>query len=337
MIHKRAVLLSIFALCVAVLSSCAQPAAPAAETPPAHPMVSDLGDKAPPITVIEWVKGKPVKVQPGTNFYAVVFCTLTKANELAVTNLSALQKKYRDKGLIVTAISYEPPQQLRDFVRYQGDKIDFAVAADDMPARTQRAFAIAFAQNRLPLAYVINQEGKVVWFGHPLTDGMGEVVDQLASGRFNLEQTKKDLIHREQVQEYITLARQNDVRAAQAGRILLTLWTNDASALCDLTLQIVSSPYIENRDTNLINAALDRVAQISTTNTTDIAVDRAILLFQTGQEEAALALARKALPGAKTSDDQAQVKTCIHAMEVRIAAEKANAAAGATNSAAATR
>jgi len=326
MIYKRAVRLVTLALCLAALSSTAQ-------------KVKELGADAPPVTVMEWIKGQPVKIHSGTNFYALVFCNLTQASDTAITNLSALQKKYRDKGFILAAISYEPPAQLRDFVRVQGGSIDFTVAADDMPARTQRSYQIAFGQARLPLAYVINQDGKVVWFGHPLSDGLGWVVDQLASGRFNLEQTKKDVVRREQVQEYVTFARQKDPRTAQAGQILLGVWTNDAPALCDFAFQVASSPYIENRDSALVNAALDRAAQISTTNATDIAVDRAILLFQTGQEAAGLDLAKKALPNAHSEADKAQLNTCIHAMEVRLAAERsiqlshATSPAGATNAA----
>ncbi|MGA2244476.1 MAG: redoxin domain-containing protein [Verrucomicrobiota bacterium] len=334
MIHKYAVLLLTLAVCLADLSGRAQTTNQPEKSitrARTHGMISQLGDPALPITVMEWIKGRPVKIRPGTNFYALVFCDLTKASVTAITNLSALQQKYQDKGFDLIAISYEPPAQLRDFVRDQGGSINFTVAADDMPARTSRSYQLAFGQSRLPQAYVISQDGSVVWFGHPLSDGLGWVVDQLASGRFNLEQTKKDIVRREQVQEYITLARQKDPRTRQAGQVLLGLWTNNAPALCDLALQVASSPYIENRDAALVSAALDRVAQISTTNTTDIAVDRAILLFQTGQAEAGLDLAREALAGAKTEDDQAEVKTCIHAMEFRLAAEKTNHVDGAAS------
>ncbi|HUC83581.1 MAG TPA: redoxin domain-containing protein [Candidatus Acidoferrales bacterium] len=333
-------LLMAYAVCLAGLSGRAQTAGPsdqpAAVKPPGPGKISQLGDPAPPITVLEWIKGKPVKIHPGTNFYALVFCDLTKASDTAITNLCDLQMKYQNRGFVLVTVSYEPPAQLQEFVRAEGARINFTVAADDLPARTARNYQIAFGQNRLPQAYVINQDGKVVWYGHPLSDGLGLVVDELASGRFNLEQTKEDVMHREQIQEYVTLARQNDPRTRQAGQILLALWTNNAPALCDLALQVASSPYIANRDVALLNAALDRAAQISNTNATDIAVDRAILLFQTGQEDAGLAMARKAQANAKTDDDKIEAKTCVHAMEVRMAAEKTNHASSASSPAGAT-
>ena len=43
----------------------------------------------------------------------------------------------------------------------------------------------------LPRAYVVGKDGKVLWMGHPLTGGMGGVVDEIASGRYNLEQTQR--------------------------------------------------------------------------------------------------------------------------------------------------
>jgi hypothetical protein len=281
---------------------------------------------------LEWIKGKPVKIRSGTNFYAIVFCPLSQANHFAITNLSSLQQKYQDKGLITVVISEEAPERVKQFVQLNGADMGFAIAADEYAGQTLRNFQLPFRQNRVPQAYIVSQEGKVLWFGHPLTDGMGWVVDEIASGRYNLEQTKKDLLSREQLQEYLTLARQQDSQVKQAGRILLGLRTNDAPALCDLAFRIATDPYIEKRDAALATAALDRAAQISSTNSTDIALDRAILLFQTGQQEAGLAAAKNALAAAQSDDDKRQISTNIRAMEVRMAAQKnseTNRASGA--------
>jgi hypothetical protein len=284
----------------------------------------NLGDPAPPLTVLEWIKGKPVKIQPGTNFYVLVFCPLSRAGEVALNNLSSLQQKYRDKGLVTVIISEEAPPQLRTLVQLNGAEMDFTIAADDYAERTLKNYQQAFHQNQLPLAYVISRDGKILWYGHPLTDGMGWVVDDVASGRYNLEQTEKDILSRDQLKEYIALARQKDPQVGPAGQILLGLRTNDAPALCDLAFKIATDPFIEQRDAALATAALDRAAQLSATNTTDIAVDRAILLFQTGQPEAGLAQAQNALTTAQTDDDKRHVQATIRAMQTRLAMAKTN-------------
>jgi hypothetical protein len=126
------------------------------------------------------------------------------------------------------------------------------------------------------------------------------------------------------MEQYLALARQDDPRTAKAGRIMLTLRTNDAPALCNLAFQIASDPYIEKRDVALASEALDRAEQLATTNTTDIAVNRAILLFQTGKQAEGLAKARQALASAQTKEDKEEAQANLRAMEARLAADKAS-------------
>jgi peroxiredoxin len=308
MITKYAVLLAGLIACLAPVSSFAD----------------NLGDPAPSLTVMEWIKGKPVDVKAGTNIYVLVFCTLSRANDFALTNFSILQKIYQDKGVVVVAISDEPPGQLKEFVQLKGAKIEFGVAADDDGSRTVVNYQRAFKQVMLPRAYVVGKDGKVLWHGHPLRDGLGEVVDEITSGRYNLEQTQKSIIAREQMVKYLALARQDDASSVTAGRMLLTIRTNDAAGLCDLAYQIATDPFIEKRDVALASAALDRAEQLATTNITDIAVDRAILLFQTGKEEEGLARARQALASAQSQTAKNEAQICVRAMEARMAAAKTN-------------
>jgi peroxiredoxin len=335
MLNKNAALLIGLMSCLAAVASCAQTTNVVEKSSDAGKSsggeFSKLGDPAPPITVKEWVKGTPVNIKAGTNIYVLVFCTLSRANDFALTNLNNLQKLYRDKGVVVVAISGEPVEPLKAFVQLKGAEIDFTVAADDDARKMTASYQRAFKQMILPRAYVVGRDGTVLWLGHPLRDDMGLVVDEIASGRYNLEQEQKKIIASEQMEQYLALARQDDSRTAKVGRLMLTLRTNDATALCDLAFQIATAPFIEKRDVALATAALDRAGQLATTNTIDIAVNRAILLFQTGKQEEGLAQARKALATAQSEADKSQVKTCIRAMEVRLAADKAshtNAPAG---------
>src|ERR1035441_9993751 len=103
MIHKHAVSFVVLMTFLAWGSGCAQPsnvvAKPDIGGQPRQEKIGRIGDPAPPLTVQEWVRGKPVKIQKGTNIYVIVFCTLSRANEMALTNLNSLQKLYQDKGL----------------------------------------------------------------------------------------------------------------------------------------------------------------------------------------------------------------------------------------------
>ncbi len=307
MINKYAILLVALMACLAPVSSFAD----------------NLGDPAPDLAVKDWIKGKPVQIQAGTNTYVLVFCTLSRVNDFGITNLSNLQKKYQDKGLIAIAISDEPAEQLKPFVQLKGAQIAFSVATDDEARKTTGNYQQAFNQMMLPRAYVVGKDGNVLWYGHPLR-GLDEVVDEIMSGRYKFKQTQKSVIAAEQMEQYLALARQDDTNSAKVGRMLLAIRTNDAPGLCDLAYQIASAPFIEKRDVALANAALDRAEQLAPTNTTDIAVDRAILLFQTGKEEAGLARARQALASAQSQEAKDEAQTCVRAMEARLAAAKTN-------------
>jgi len=307
MMNKHTILLVALMACLAPVSSFAD----------------NLGDPAPHLTVKEWIKGNPVQIKAGTNVYVLVFCTLSRVNDFGITNLSNLQKKYRDKGLVAVAISDEPAEQIKPFVQLKGAQIEFAVAADDDARRTTVNYKQAFKQMMLPRAYVVGKDGNVLWYGHPLR-GMDEVVAEIMSGRYNFDQTQKSVIAAEQMEKYLVLARQDDTNSAVVGRMLLAIRTNDAPGLCDLAYQIATAPFIEKRDVALANAALDRAEQLAPTNATDIAVDRAILLFQTGREEEGLARARQALASAQSQEAKNEAQTCVRAMEARLAAAKTN-------------
>jgi peroxiredoxin len=305
MINKYAVLLAGLIACLAPVSSFAE----------------NLGDPAPDLTVKEWIKGGPVQIKAGTNTYVLVFCTLSRVNDLGITNLSNLQKKYRDKGLVAVAISSEPVEQIKPFVQLKGAQIAFTVAADDDARKATGTYQQAFNQMMLPRAYVVGKNGNVLWYGHPLR-GLDEVVDDIMSGRYKFEPAQKSVIAAEQMEKYLALARQDDTNSAKAGRMLLSIRTNDAPGLSDLAYQIATDPFIVKRDVALASAALDRAEQLAPTNITGIAVDRAILLFQTGREEEGLARARKALASAQSQEAKNEAQTCVRAMEARLAAAK---------------
>jgi hypothetical protein len=289
---------------------------------PATSFAETLGDPAPALTVEAWIKGKPVDVKDGKNIYVLQFCTLSRANDYGLTNLSQIQKKYRDKGVVAVVISDEPAEQLKEFVRQKGAKIDYLVAADDV-RRTTLEYVRVFQQLVLPRAYIVGKDGKVLWYGHPM-GGLDQVLDEITSGRYSQEQTHKNIVAREQLELYLNLARRADPRGEETGRELLAIRTNDFAGLCDLAFRIANDPYLEKRDVALANLALDRAKQLETTNSTTVEVNRAILLFQTGQPDEGLARAKRALASAKSQDAKTEALNCIHTMEVRLAMARTN-------------
>jgi hypothetical protein len=169
----------------------------------------------------------------------------------------------------------------------------------------------------------VGKDGNLLWHGHPF-EGLDKAVEQIISGSFDLEQSRKAEIGRTQMQQYLTLARRGDVRAGMAGRVILAARTNDLPALCDLAFQIATTPGLARRDVRLAAEALAQAEKLGPMNTTRVALTRAVLLFETGKQEDGLAQARQAISTAPNAEEKARAESCLRTMETRLEAAKTN-------------
>jgi hypothetical protein len=119
---------------------------------------------------------------------------------------------------------------------------------------------------------------------------------------------------RDQIGLYVGLARRGDPRAGEAGRHLLGTLTNDATALCDLAFAIATDPKIKKRDFQLANQALEEAERLGQ-NSTRATISRSILLYQDGQREQAVALARQAVAAGPKGKDKAQAEAWLRKIE----------------------
>ena len=72
---------------------------------------ADLGAPAGRLAVAQWIKGTPVEVAAGssTNVYVVEFwATWCPPCRMSIPHLTALQDRFRDRGLVIVGISDEP-------------------------------------------------------------------------------------------------------------------------------------------------------------------------------------------------------------------------------------
>ena len=287
-----------------------------------------VGSPAYPLTVKEWIKGNPVEVKAGTNIYVVeIFSTTSLASSATITNLNAVRKRYQDKGVVVVGISDEPAENIKEFLQRGGAKIEYAIAADDQH-RTSRNYMMPVRQRGIPCAFIVGKDGNLLWYGHP-SNGLEEALDRIVAGSFNLERARKDDTARIQMAQYLAMATRGDLRTGDAGRTLLAVRTNDATLLCDLAFQIVTTPNLRRRDIVLATTALDQAEKLGTTNATQVSETRAILLFETGRKEEALALARKTLAAAQGEKEKTKAELLVRTIEARLPAAKTNRTAEA--------
>jgi thiol-disulfide isomerase/thioredoxin len=140
-----------------------------------------LGDPAPELKVASWVKGKPVKLSEGKGkkVYVIEFwATWCPPCRTSIPHLTELQKKYKGKNVVFVGVSNESLDEVKPFVKDQGDKMDYNVAVDKSDA-TSQAYMSAFGIDSIPHAFLVDRKGKIVWHGHPMDKGFEPTIAKL--------------------------------------------------------------------------------------------------------------------------------------------------------------
>jgi len=141
---------------------------------------SKLGDAAWPLTGLTWVKGGPVEIKPGTVYVVEFWATWCPPCGTSIPHLTELQYKYKDKNLVVIGISDEKVTVVTPFVEQKGAEMDYAVAVDATGRVAEGYMGVFEPAGRIPTAFVVGADGKLVWFGHPMV--MDAVLEKILAG-----------------------------------------------------------------------------------------------------------------------------------------------------------
>ncbi len=166
---------------------------------------SKLGDLAPALNV-KFLKGEPVNLEKGrgNHVYIVEFwATWCAPCKYSIPHLTELQEKYRDDGLIVIGISDETESEVRPFLEHMGDTMAYTVAVDRGKG-TKPRYMDAYGEKGIPRAFVVDVNGRVVWYGNPLKPFLDKIVATL------LEDIPKD------ASAYASSAQEEDETGAEA-------------------------------------------------------------------------------------------------------------------------
>jgi thiol-disulfide isomerase/thioredoxin len=119
-----------------------------------------IGDPAPPISITDWIKGKPIDVLKDGRGKIIVlefWATWCPPCIQLIPATTQLHQKYKDKGVIVVGLTDmgrgQSLKTVQDFVRRQGKQMDYPVAFD----RTQRT-TLTYQAFGLPHAVVIGKK-----------------------------------------------------------------------------------------------------------------------------------------------------------------------------------
>jgi thiol-disulfide isomerase/thioredoxin len=156
-----------------------------------------IGDDAPAIDIANFVKGEPVKGFEKGKVYVVEFwATWCGPCIQNMPHLTKMQQKYKDKGLTIIGISSNERKKTNDkgepdgglslvkpFVERMGDRIGYTIGLDNNNITDQR-YMQAAGQSSIPAAFVVDKQGKLAWFGHPM-NAMDLVVAECLEGTFD--------------------------------------------------------------------------------------------------------------------------------------------------------
>ena len=165
-----------------------------------------VGDPAPKLQVARWVQGDPVTAFDTNHVYIVEFwATWCGPCRASIPHLNELWQKFKSRGLI--AIGQDVWEQNDDgvapFVKKMGDQMTYRVALDDKSSETKGAMAAtwmdAAGQNGIPTAFIVNQQGRIAWIGHPM--GLNEqILEEILAGRFDVAKFAAEYEQQQQAQ-----------------------------------------------------------------------------------------------------------------------------------------
>jgi thiol-disulfide isomerase/thioredoxin len=142
----------------------------------------DVGDKAPALSSVNWVKGEAVKPE-GRITVVEFWATWCGPCRESIPHLTALQKQYQDK-VQIAGLSNEEPPTVKPFVDNMGAKMDYHIGIADQPTYNSYMEGI----DGIPHAFLIDATGVVLWAGHPAA--LGEPLAQLVAGTFDVAKSK---------------------------------------------------------------------------------------------------------------------------------------------------
>ena len=258
----------------------------------ATPGVLAVGDAAPPLSASRWFLGEErTAVTPGRVTLVEFWATWCGPCIAAMPHISSLARELGDEGLDVVAVSLDrgddAAQVVESFLQERADIVDFEVMLDD--GETNRTWFEAAGQTGIPSSFVVAQDGRLAWIGHPMRpasqgDGyeLDRVIKGLLDGTYDIDAQASAA--NEAASAAAEIAAQVDELSAEMGR----LWSaGDRRGVLDY---------------------IDQIVAIDPESSHDLAQRKVeILLFELGEADEALDAAKSMLAGPYEDDASMQL------------------------------
>lgn len=182
-----------------------------------------VGDPAPKLQAGKFVQGDAVKGFEKGKVYVVEFwATWCGPCRATIPHLNELAQQFEGKGLVVIGqnVWERNDADVGPFIKKMGEKMKYRVALDDKSANKDGAMAAAWmdaaGQDGIPVAFVVDQAGTVVWIGHPM-DGLNEIVPDVLAGKFDWKKEQEKRVAAEKAAERAEAAHAAPVATLKVG------------------------------------------------------------------------------------------------------------------------
>ncbi|MBN8853717.1 MAG: hypothetical protein BGO55_11660 [Sphingobacteriales bacterium 50-39] len=153
----------------------------------------NIGDLAPSLHVRAWLKGTPIRGFERGMVYVVEFWATWCGPCIAeMPHLSLVAENYK-KTVVVMGIDVMEKDTsmnvLTAFMKRNGSAMNYLVATEDGNSMANR-WLNASGEAGIPVAFVVNQEGRVAWIGHP--HYLDEVLPKILNNSLNIEKASAE-------------------------------------------------------------------------------------------------------------------------------------------------
>jgi len=160
-----------------------------------------IGDQAPAIEPITWLKGSPVSKYDSGRVYVVEFwATWCPPCIKTIPHLSALQQKY-SQTLTIVGVNAEGllgfkgnVETVSEFMKKHGKGMAYTVAMEDpIKKPISEQWVTGTGSMGAPTAGIIDQHGKLVWIGYPEVDkgyAFDQALEDTLAGKVDLARSR---------------------------------------------------------------------------------------------------------------------------------------------------
>ena len=167
------------------------------EKPERPPFDLIIGDPGPDIHADEWLTGEATTLEREKVYLIHFWASWSAPSLLEFARMSALQQKYRDKGLVVLGFTREDDRgnrlfAVKEVVKAHLEEIDYRLIWDEKGV-TFENYMTASGHPRIPMSYLVDQKGRIAFLGHP--GGIDETLDAVMEGKFDIDAAAHKYAH----------------------------------------------------------------------------------------------------------------------------------------------